>query len=181
MQMNSTTRLKISVLVVLSLVAILVVSSRQTQAEVPTSQPAPVHVLRLSLVAEPGDTGSTDSLTDPDHNNQELKVCEEAIVDETSVASVKRSTDLQGHTQISIELTDAAGKAFHTFTSKNIYRKLAIIVEGRIVYCAIIQTTIGKSMTIDRGDGFADGEAYTIVNSIKAAMAQHATTQPAER
>jgi preprotein translocase subunit SecD len=149
-------------------------------AEVPTSQPSSTHHLRFSLVAEEGEPGDSDSLSNPDDGGKQVKVFKEAVLDGRHVSEAKIILDDQQQNAVSIRLTDAGGKIFHQFTADHLHRRLAVVVDGELVECATIQTIISKEMIVTNQGGFTKDAADKLIHNIRGAM-QDASTRPADR
>ena len=83
-------------------------------------------------------------------------VSSEAALDGDDIEKVSFYNDSTGNPVIGLTLTDDGAQAMEATTSQNFKKKLAILLNGKVVAAPIIQATISKDVQIsgpfDRGD-----------------------------
>jgi preprotein translocase subunit SecD len=145
----------------------------------PASQPSIVHRLRISLVAEDGETGETDSFANPNDDGQQVRVFRQSILDERYISAVAGDLDDNNQLAVTLQLTDAGSKIFREFTASHLRRRVAVVLDDKIIDCATINTVISAGVMITLPDGFTGDAADKLVRSIRAAMVQ-VSTQPVD-
>ena len=135
----------------------------------------PVFQMRLVLDesntdSEHFDTQQTNSLNGHVYI-EKFDVQKKVLMDQTALKSVGTSTNFQGYQQIDFSLTQEGQKQFAEITSQNIGKRLAIIIDGKLISAPRIQSPI---MT---GDGqiigsFSEQEAKDLAAKMRTAIAK---------
>jgi hypothetical protein len=84
-----------------------------------------------------------------------LPVLREVLLDGRDVARVFPTQSRQGEFVIGLELTQEGARRMTALTTANIGRRLAVVVDGQIVFAPAVRGVISNSMVIDYG---RDGE-----------------------
>jgi len=136
---------------------------------------SPVFEVRLVLDAPSDDTERMTLVlqhsTSSQVNLEPLYVQKEVLLDQTAVQSATVARVPLGGTQIEITLTEAGLKRFAEVTRRNIGKRLAIVIDGRVCSAAMIRSEIpGGKASIS--DSFSDEEARALAGKINEAVAK---------
>src|SRR3989339_624811 len=101
--------------------------------------PAPVSV-ELRLI-EPNPRPGLVKVVDPD-NGEAIYLHKTAIINTAQIINAKVIIDILDDFQVEITLNPEAAKKLHTFTKANITRRLATLVDGKVVDVASIREPI---------------------------------------
>lgn len=105
--------------------------------------PSPVSV-ELRLV-EPKSTPGLVEAVDPE-NGAAIYLHKNAIINTRQIINAKVTVDILNDSKVEITLNPEAAKIFHVFTKTNITRKLATLVDGKVVDVAIIREPIASGL-----------------------------------
>jgi preprotein translocase subunit SecD len=133
---------------------------------------SPVHRLQFRLVALPQDKGEVDELENPSPTGDEktLRVLRDASVDERDVDGVGNGVGVDGARTIMLTFSNAGATKFSAWTREHIGRRLAIVLDGKVLTAPVIRTEIGARAVITRPGGYDEKEQSTVVQSITEAI-----------
>ncbi len=78
-----------------------------------------------------------------------------------------RALDDKGRTCIGFEMTVEGRKALYDLTSQNVGRRLAIVLDERVLSAPEIRGAIGKKGIIEGGrDGWSESQLQVLLNSL---------------
>lgn len=97
--------------------------------------------------------------------NETLYVQRSGRLDHSAIASVSVSQDARGAWQVGFGLTASGTREFARLTRESIGRRLAILVEGRVVSAPVVREEITGGMGLIAGD-FSEQEARALAKSI---------------
>jgi hypothetical protein len=138
---------------------------------------------RLVANADDPPNSAFDLLDDADHKGRTVPVMRQVLMDERSIARVYMTTLNPDSKQegIGMEMTDAGAEKFKEITTANPNRRLALVLDGKILSAPIIHGVITRFLTFDCGTSTV-GEIGHLCGRIDAAVnssARIAATQPA--
>lgn len=81
-------------------------------------------------------------------SDKSVFVSNEVSLNGGHIEKVSFYKDLNGNPSVGLSLTDDGAKAMEETTSKNLKRKLAIVLNGKVVSALTIQETISKEVQI---------------------------------
>ena len=143
--------------------------------------------LAFRLVVDGGRPVDVDMLDDPfargDGAATKIAVSREVLLDERGVASVAAiQRPRPPHRAIGMTMTPEGSETLKKITGENIGRRLAIVLDGKILIAPTIQSQIARSVEITfgtpRDDDQAAKQQREVVERIRGAIAA-ATTRPA--
>jgi beta-lactamase class A len=103
-----------------------------------------------------------------DERGEYLKLSDDAGVDASHVVRLERTEDSLGLPALLFELNAAGRRGLAELTTKNINRRLAIVLGDRIVSAPIINSPIvGGTGIIEKPGGFSDADLQTLIASIR--------------
>lgn len=105
--------------------------------------PSPVSV-ELRLVEPKPEPGLVEAV-DPE-NGATIYLHKNAIVNTSQILNAKVTVDVLGDSRVEITLNPETARTFHAFTKANITRKLATLVDGKVVDVAIIREPIASGL-----------------------------------
>jgi SecD/SecF fusion protein len=85
-----------------------------------------------------------------------------------SMESAHAQSDEFGGMAVGFQFDTVGGSLFHDFTSKNVGRPLAAILDRKLVSAANINTAIGRQGIISSGSGYSDEELNYLVDTLNA-------------
>jgi len=120
------------------------------------------------LVATEEDGGPADELVDPADSTgkaPKVRVLEEVIADNAAIesAEVREAAGGSGW-EISLSLSEEGAKTLSDASAKFVGRRLAIVVDGRLVSAPLIRDRVGKEVVIS--GKFAYGEAALLARAL---------------
>jgi beta-lactamase regulating signal transducer with metallopeptidase domain len=119
-----------------------------------------------------------EPMVDPNYAHPSpIYVSRNVILDERSVEGVSPQVDPNnGHFEISVQFTQAGGAKFAKLTTDNIGRRLAVILDGKLLMSPTIQSPItgGDSVISGGRNGYTEQEAAAMVDIIESAIHQAA-------
>ena len=137
------------------------------------SKTPPVFQMRLVLDEA---TADSECFTNNQANNlngnvhiEKIDVQKKILIDQTSLKSVTASTNFQGHQRIDFTLTPEGQKQFADVTSQNIGKRLAIIIDGKLVSAPTIQQPITEGKGQITGS-YSAQEAKDLAAKMEAAI-----------
>ena len=99
-----------------------------------------------------------------------LNVARTPILDHSTVTGARILTDqISGQPQVEVSFTDAGRALFAAVTRANVDKRLAILVEGKVVMAPIIRTEIKDGRALITGD-FTQEETRALVDTINKAV-----------
>ncbi len=102
-----------------------------------------------------------------------LNVARETLLDESDIQFANLQTDtVTGNPQVGVTFTDKGKKAFDDVTKTNLNRKLAILVDGKVVAAPVIRDPISAGRAVIDGK-FTQKEAEDIVNRINKVVQEN--------
>ena len=102
---------------------------------------------------------------------ENLDVQNIVLMDQAALKSVGTSTNIQGYQQIDFVLTSKGQKQFAEITSRNIGKRLAIIIDGKLISAPNIQSAITAGEGQITGS-FSEQEAKDLAAKMRAAIAK---------
>jgi preprotein translocase subunit SecD len=142
--------------------------------EAPEKGPArPRPRLAFRWVAPEGAGKGADVELLPDLSNPAaapLPVLREVLLNERDVARVFPTQSQQGEMVIGVEMTEDGARRMTALTTANIGRRLAIVVDGQVVFAAIVRGVISNSMVIDYGGDADPALLRSTLGRIQTAM-----------
>jgi preprotein translocase subunit SecD len=91
-----------------------------------------------------------------------------AILATVDLKEVKAVKDSQGAPALSIKLKPEAAKKFQTFTRNNIGKKLAIVINHKVVMAPVIRDVMGEALMVH--GHFTEEELTAITRQLSAAV-----------
>jgi len=91
------------------------------------------------------------------------------LIDQTALKSVATSTNFQGYQQIDFSLTPEGQKLFAEITSQNIGKRLAIIIDNKLISAPRIASRITEGKGQITGS-FSEQEAKDLAAKMSAAI-----------
>lgn len=86
----------------------------------------------------------------------------------TLIANADRSMDSMGRPAVGFEFSTEGGKVFYEFTGTHINRRLAIVLDGKVMTAPVIRSAISQRGIIEGGtNGFSEAEVTSIVAELK--------------
>jgi beta-lactamase regulating signal transducer with metallopeptidase domain len=126
--------------------------------------------LRIRLVAEVGDTGPADEMADPNDPARKLRVKREVLLDTTGVAAAKLRTSPQGYQIIDLTFTEAGGKRMTEITRANRNKRMAVVIDGKLICAPTIMSEIGRSGQVSFGKRTTEEEARKVEEALEKAI-----------
>jgi preprotein translocase subunit SecD len=128
----------------------------------------PAERVAFRLVAADDDPSPADELIDPADTtgtSPKLRVLREAIVDGGAVESAEPREAAGGSGwEIAVRLNEAGAAALAEASSRSIGRRLAIVVDGKVVSSPVIRSAVGKDIVIS--GRFAHAEAVLLSEAL---------------
>ncbi len=106
--------------------------------------PAPTLEFRL---AEDTETPGWEQMTEPG-SEKPIFVSPKASLNGTHVEKVSFYKDGRGNPSIGLTLTDDGAKLMEATTSRNLGKKLAIVLDGEVVSAPTVRSTVAKEVQI---------------------------------
>jgi preprotein translocase subunit SecD len=134
-------------------------------------------VFQMRLVLDEPTTDSEQFLSQNTYKlngnvySEKLEVQKKVLMDQTALKSVATSTNFQGYREIDFSLTPAGQKEFAEITSQNVGKRLAFIIDNKLISAPRI------AMPINVGEGqivgsFSEQEANDLAEKIRAAITE---------
>ncbi len=99
-----------------------------------------------------------------------LNVAKTPVLDQSAVKAARIVTDeISGQPQVEVSFTDAGRVLFAAVTRANVDKRLAILVEGKVVKAPIIRTEIKDGRALIAGN-FTQQEARELADKINKAV-----------
>jgi hypothetical protein len=118
----------------------------------------------VALVTE----GGEKSIVLRNRDGGETRVWDDPVLTDESLLDVYRSTDSQMRAAIGITLTREASKKFYDFTSANIGKPAALIIDDEVVVAPVIRSAISDRLIIEGGaSGFTEEQVGRMIRSLK--------------
>jgi len=107
-------------------------------------------------------------------NTQEVKevlnVAKTPVLDQSAVKAAKVVADeISGKPQVEVSFTEEGRTRFAEITRANVGKRLAILVEGKVIIAPIIRTEIRDGRALITGD-FTDEDAKGLADTINGAV-----------
>lgn len=144
----------------------------------PTTEPsaAPAH-LAFRLVASDdadADPAKFEMLSDP-FTHAMIPVDRQVLLDETDVSKVQL---VPSDHVISMKMTPGGAAKLKQITAANIGRRLAIVLDGRIIIAPTIRSAVSKAVAISLGPKQTDDDLRKLTNELEQLVKRgSATTQ----
>ena len=117
-------------------------------------------------------------LSDP-FTHEMIPVYRQVLLDESAIPTVKL---IPSDHVISVEMTPDGAAKLEQVTRENIGRRLAIVLDGRIVVAPTIRSSVSKAVAISLGPSHHDDDlkklSIELEQLLKRAPATQPTTQP---
>jgi SecD/SecF fusion protein len=100
---------------------------------------------------------------------EKLEMQKKVLMDQTALKSVATSTNFQGYRQIDFSLTPEGQKEFAEITGQNIGKRLAIIIDNKLISAPRIAgpITVGEGQIVG---SFSEQEANDLAEKMRAAI-----------
>ena len=121
----------------------------------------PVASLEFRLEAPSPSPPEAIRMTGP--RGKELALLKEPVVRNSDIATVAVE-EAGGSFRVALHLTPEAGTRMRAATREFLGRRMAVLIDGKIVAAPVIQGTIGEDVVIDAG--FRRDEAFRIARAI---------------
>ncbi len=107
----------------------------------------------------------TEGFEEKEIKSQKIYLSPKIEISEKDIAFIYKTKNKGGNQDLFFELKPLATKKFETLTANNIQKKLAILVNGNLIMCPIIQTKIpgGK---IEISQNFSEPELDSLFKSL---------------
>lgn len=152
-------------------------------APAPATQPAAsAHTIQFRLVRDHSSDQPVDWLINSSNPGEgKIPVLRDVLLDAADIAKVAPSSDANGTLSISITMTPEGTRRLKEATTANIGRRLAIVVDGKVLIAPTIRSAIwGGSVSLTMGQGKSQ-ETREIIDQIQAAMDAHSAAAPTTR
>lgn len=143
-------------------------------ASQPASRPA-TDRFQIRLVVD--DAADGEAMADPANEEQSLYVAPEVLLDETALAAVGPVMSDDGKLGILIALTDAGAERMREFTTAHVGRRLALILDDRVLLAPTIQSPVSQHILLAFGNA-SDAERQRVLERLQALIPSNPTTQP---
>jgi hypothetical protein len=151
------------------------VGLRQPDASVSQTDTPAASRLAFRLVVENAgaDDATVEMLADPDApaDGGAIAVRLESLLDQTAIADVAPQRDLQtGARSVRLTMSDQGARRLQEITSQNIGRRIAIVLDGRVLIAPTIRSAIARDVSIDLGPRATPEQAAEVFGRIHAAV-----------
>ena len=134
------------------------------------SSASPVFQIRLVLDAPSADSDQMPLITKRENTPANvLNVQRTILLDQTALKSARANTDALGHPIIDIVFSEKGTKEFAEITRRNIRKRLAIIIGGKLYQAPVLRTEITGGKAQISGN-FSQEEAKVFAKEISKAL-----------
>jgi preprotein translocase subunit SecD len=139
------------------------------------ADPSKSQIVQMRLVLDKPSTDSEQMVlvhkNGENSTNEPLPVQKRTLLDQTALKSAKVIIDPLGHPEIEIKFTKAGQKQFAELTRKNIDKRLAIVIDGRVYSAPIIRSEVAGGIAKIAGS-FSKQEAEQLASKVRESLAK---------
>ncbi|MEI7733393.1 MAG: protein kinase [Verrucomicrobiota bacterium] len=128
--------------------------------------------LQFRLVADAGDTEPADTLADPS-SKELLRVRKGILLDESAVSNASLTISPDNKASVTVDFNEAGAKRFAEITGANIGKRLAVVLDGKVLAAPTIRSVIRDQAVIT-----GNFTAAEVVETIARALNSKEQTQP---
>ncbi|MBN2433131.1 MAG: hypothetical protein JXQ27_16790 [Acidobacteria bacterium] len=142
----------IAKILIISALCLLAVACEPSAPETPAeSGPPPAPPVKVEFHAAADQPGAGMSFVEHESGEGGIYVAAEILLSNADIESATVQQDDYGAYQVDITFTEAGGTRFAEITGQSIGRKIAILVDGRLVSDPVIQDRITNGRAVIHG------------------------------
>jgi hypothetical protein len=125
--------------------------------------------IQFRLVLGPNEKGDAEELPSPEDPGTKLRLAKQVVLNHAAIARAYPTAGEGGAVVAGVELTEEGARQMNHVTRSSIGRRLAIVLDGKILMAPTIRGPIKRHLTMDGGtQGYSPEELDLVIRALES-------------